>query len=47
LGEPLLIGLPILATGLAVTGYFAVRFAWRLAVQWKWHQRAKRRTEGY
>lgn len=45
LGEPLLIGLPILAAGLAVTGYFAVRFAWRLAVQWKWHQRAKHRAE--
>jgi uncharacterized protein (DUF2062 family) len=34
LGEPLLIGLPILAAGLAVTGYFVVRFAWRLAVLW-------------
>ncbi|MBU1214849.1 MAG: DUF2062 domain-containing protein [Gammaproteobacteria bacterium] len=45
LGEPLLIGLPILAIGLSVTGYFVVRFAWRLAVQWKWHQRAKRNAE--
>jgi uncharacterized protein (DUF2062 family) len=45
LGEPLLIGLPILATVLAVTGYFVVRFAWRLAVQWKWYQRARRRAD--
>ena len=42
MGEPLLIGLPLLATGLAVIGYFAVRFAWRLAVQWKWYRRSKR-----
>jgi uncharacterized protein (DUF2062 family) len=45
LGEPLLVGLPVLAIGLAVIGYFAVRFAWRLAVQWKWYQRSKRYTE--
>lgn len=42
MGEPLLIGLPLLATGLAVIGYFAVRFAWRLAVQWKWYRRSQR-----
>ncbi len=42
LGEPVLVGLPVLTIGLSVIGYFAVRFAWRLAVQWKWYQRAKR-----
>jgi uncharacterized protein (DUF2062 family) len=43
LGEPLLVGLPILAVGLAITGYFLVRFAWWLGVQWKWRQRINRR----
>ena len=36
LGKPLLIGLPLLAIGLAVIGYFAVRVAWRVAVILKW-----------
>ncbi len=39
LGEPLLIGLPILAAGLAAIGYAAVRLFWRLYVVWKWHKR--------
>jgi len=39
LGKPLLIGLPILAIGLAIVGYIAVRLAWRLFVLWKWHRR--------
>jgi uncharacterized protein len=39
LGKPLLIGLPILAVGLAVVGYAAVRLFWRLYVVWKWHRR--------
>ncbi len=39
LGEPLLIGLPILALGLALLGYVAIRLAWRIAVVWKWHRR--------
>jgi uncharacterized protein (DUF2062 family) len=39
LGKPLLIGLPILAVGLAVIGYAAVRLFWRLYVVWKWHRR--------
>lgn len=39
LGEPLLIGLPILAAGLALTGYVAVRVGWRLFVLRKWHNR--------
>lgn len=39
LGEPLLIGLPLLALGLAILGYAAVRLIWRVAVIWKWHRR--------
>ena len=44
LGEPLLIGLPLLAVSLAIAGYFAVRVVWRVAVIWKWRAR-KKRTE--
>lgn len=43
LGEPILIGLPLLALGLAITGYFAVRLAWRVVVIWKWRARKQRR----
>jgi uncharacterized protein len=43
LGEPLLIGLPLLATGLAITGYVTVRVAWRVAVVLKWRARRQRR----
>lgn len=43
LGTPLLVGLPVLAAGLAALGYLAVRMAWRAAVQRKWRQRARRR----
>lgn len=39
LGKPLLIGLPLLALGLALLGYVVVRLGWRLAVLWKWHRR--------
>jgi uncharacterized protein (DUF2062 family) len=39
LGKPLLIGLPLLAIGLSIIGYVAVRLAWRLFVLWKWHSR--------
>ena len=42
LGEPILIGLPLLAIGLAISGYFAVRVAWRVMVVWKWRTRQKR-----
>lgn len=42
LGKPLLVGLPLLAVGLSVVGYAAVRLAWRLFVLWKWHRRHKR-----
>ena len=40
LGKPLLIGLPLLAIGMAVTGYVLVRLFWRLFVVWKWHRRS-------
>lgn len=39
LGRPLLIGLPVLAAGLAVIGYVAVRLAWRMYVIVKWRRR--------
>ncbi|MDZ4200735.1 MAG: DUF2062 domain-containing protein [Gallionella sp.] len=39
LGQPLLIGLPLLAVSLALAGYFTVRVAWYLAVVWKWRHR--------
>lgn len=44
LGRPLLVGVPLLALGLAVAGYVAVRVAWRLAVVWKWRARQRRRA---
>lgn len=43
LGEPLLIGLPLLALSLAIVGYFAVRVAWRIAVILRWRARRQRR----
>ena len=43
LGKPLLIGLPMLAVGLAISGYFAVRVAWRVMVIVKWRARKHRR----
>ena len=39
LGKPLLIGLPLLGVGLAITGYIAVRLLWRLFVVLKWNRR--------
>ncbi|HCI52335.1 MAG TPA: DUF2062 domain-containing protein [Gallionella sp.] len=44
MGQPLLIGLPLLAAGLALIGYVAVRLAWRGGVLLKW--RARRRKRG-
>ena len=41
LGKPLLIGLPLFATSLAIAGYFAVRLAWRVAVVLKWRARQR------
>jgi uncharacterized protein (DUF2062 family) len=43
LGKPLAVGLFLLATLLAVSGYFATRFAWRLHLVRAWRQRAARR----
>lgn len=42
LGKPFLIGLPLLALGLAFLGYLAVRVAWRVMVIWKWRARRHR-----
>jgi uncharacterized protein (DUF2062 family) len=42
LGKPLLFGLPILAFGLAIIGYVAVRLIWRLYVVIKWRARHRR-----
>ncbi len=42
LGEPLLIGLPLLALGLAISGYAVTRLAWRIMVVIKWRRRSKR-----
>jgi uncharacterized protein (DUF2062 family) len=44
LGEPFLIGLPLLALIFSFVGYFAVRLAWRARVMWKWYKRKHRRT---
>jgi hypothetical protein len=44
LGKPLLIGLPLLATSLAIIGYFAVRAAWRVAVVLRWRARKRERA---
>src|ERR1035437_7704755 len=44
LGKPLLIGLSLLASGLALAGYVAVRVAWRVAVVVKWRARKRRRV---
>ena len=44
LGKPLLVGLPVLALGLAAIGYFVVRCGWRLHVAAEWRRRARRRA---
>jgi uncharacterized protein (DUF2062 family) len=43
LGKPILIGLPLLAVGLSIIGYFAVRVTWRVAVMLRWGARKWRR----
>jgi uncharacterized protein (DUF2062 family) len=43
LGEPFLIGLPLLALSFSFIGYIAVRVTWRAAVMWKWRRRKLRR----
>ena len=42
-GKPLAIGLPLLATSLAVAGYFTVDWTWRLSVRCAWASRRRRR----
>lgn len=39
LGRPLLVGVPLLALGLAALGYVLVRLCWYAVVVWKWHHR--------
>ncbi len=46
LGKPLLIGLPLLALGLALAGYMVVRVLWRVAVIMRWRARKKSRLAG-
>jgi len=42
LGPPLALGLVLLAAGLAVAGYFAVRVAWRIHLIRAWRRRGQR-----
>ena len=42
LGTPLALGLVLLASALALAGYFAVRLAWRLYLIRAWRQRSQR-----
>jgi len=42
LGAPLALGLLLLAAGLALAGYFAVRLAWRIYLIRAWRQRGRR-----
>ena len=46
LGKPFVLGLPLLATSLAIAGYFTVRVLWYAAVVWEWRRRAARRGKG-
>jgi len=45
IGKPLLIGLPLLATLLAVVGYFAMDWAWRVYVRCAWERRKRSRMQ--
>ena len=38
-GKPLLIGVPVLASLLAVAAYVAVDWAWRIILLWQWRHR--------
>lgn len=44
MGQAFLIGLPLLAIGLAIIGYFAVRAFWRVQAIQEWRRRAKRQA---
>lgn len=41
-GQPLLVGLPLLALLLATVGYLLTDWAWRIGVMWQWRQRKRR-----
>lgn len=41
LGQPLLVGLPLLATLLAAAGYCALRLAWHIYLVRHWHRRRR------
>jgi uncharacterized protein (DUF2062 family) len=43
LGKPLLVGVPLLALLLAVTGYAIVNWGWQAHVGLAWHRRKRRR----
>jgi uncharacterized protein (DUF2062 family) len=45
-GKPLLIGIPLLATLLAVAGYLATDWFWRLYVRCAWQRRRRLRAKG-
>ena len=42
-GKPLLVGLPLLALLLAITGYFFVHWTWRMYVRCAWQRRRRAR----
>lgn len=44
-GKPLVVGLPLLALLLAVAGYLAVDWTWRVAVRLAWARRRRRRMK--
>jgi uncharacterized protein (DUF2062 family) len=43
-GKPLVIGLPLLGLLLALIGYFATDWTWRLYVRCAWQRRRRRRA---
>lgn len=45
LGEPLLVGLPLLALAFSVAGYLLVRVLWRVVVVVRWRARASRHAQ--
>ncbi|MDO9054716.1 MAG: DUF2062 domain-containing protein, partial [Gallionella sp.] len=45
MGEPLMIGLPLLAVILAIVGYVAVRIIWRVVAILQMRSRKRRRAE--
>jgi uncharacterized protein (DUF2062 family) len=43
-GKPLIVGLPLLAVLLALIGYFATDWSWRLTVRCAWRRRRRQRS---